>query len=108
MKTLLEIKNVSLTYQTLTDEIKAIEFKSFSTFNAIIITTKYGVKLDIENPQNDMANKINICYLAISQYVQSEDEIEQSKATKGTIKIYFDLENNQKLVYIPEIETELT
>ena len=30
MKTLLEIKNVSLTYQTLTDEIKAIENLSFS------------------------------------------------------------------------------
>ena len=30
MKTLLEIKNVYLTYQTLTDEIKAIENLSFS------------------------------------------------------------------------------
>ena len=89
------------------NEIRQIEFKSHSTFNTIIITTKYGVKLDIENPQNDMANKINICYIAISQYLSSEEAIEQSKVTKGTIKIYLDLENKQNIIYIPEIETEL-
>lgn len=88
-------------------EIREVEFNSFKTFNTITITTKYGVKLNIENPQNEMSNKVNLCYIAINQYLSSEEVEQQEKATKGTIKIYYDIENTQKIIYIPEKEAEL-
>ena len=80
------------------DLLKEVELKEFDTFNKIIITTKYGVKLDIENPQEDMADKINICFSTIRVFISEGKDREQS----GTIKIYYDLDNTQKSVYIPQ------
>lgn len=81
--------------------IKEIEFQEFKTFNKMILTTKYGVKLDIENPAQDLTNKINICYLTIQTFLNSENVDVQSKVNSGTIKIYFDLDDNMKCVYVP-------
>lgn len=79
------------------DILKVVEFEEFKTFNKIIITTKYGVKLDIENPTKNLADKINICFSTIRALISEGDNREQS----GTIKIYYDLEGMQKNIYIP-------
>ncbi|MBO5954666.1 MAG: FtsQ-type POTRA domain-containing protein [Clostridia bacterium] len=70
------------------DMIRDVEFEEYSTFNKIIITTKHGVKLDIENPTSNLQNKINICFSTIDYFLNSAEVGTQEKATKGTIKIY--------------------
>ena len=80
------------------DILKSINFEEFNTFNKIIITTKYGVKLDIESPTKHMADKINICFSTIRALISEGKDREQS----GTIKIYYDLDGTQKNIYIPE------
>ena len=74
-----------------------VEFQEFESFNKIIITTKYGVKLDIENPANNIQNKINICFSTIKHFILQENNKEKS----GTIKIYSNLNNELVSVYIP-------
>lgn len=85
------------------DDIKAkidnIKLEKFETYNKILITTSYGVVLDIENPQTDMQNKINICFSAIKQFIADENDKEKS----GTIKIYYNAEGALTSVYIPQI-----
>ena len=83
------------------DMLKEIEFEEYKTYNKIIITTKYGVKLDIENPNKKLQNKINICFSTIKEFLS--DASTEGKAQGGTIKIYYDLENNQKCVYVPDV-----
>ena len=81
--------------------LKDIQFQEYETYTKIIISTKHGVKLDIENPDKNLQNNINICFSTIKEFLSnSETEI---KAKSGTIKIYYDLENNQKCVYIPGV-----
>ena len=80
--------------------IRNVEFGEHSTFKKVILTTKYGVKLDIESPNVDLENKINICFSTIKSFVTSEDSQIQAKSTSGTIKIYYDIDNNQKSIYI--------
>lgn len=87
-----------LTRQDICDLLKTIEFEEFESFNKVIITTKYGVKLDIENPESNLRNKINICFSTIEQFVL----IANNKEKSGTIKIYYDLNNEMQCVYIPE------
>lgn len=84
--------------------LKEIEFQEFRTFNKIILTTKYGVKLDIENPTQDLTHKMNICYSTIETFSNSEEVDVKEKLNSGTIKIFFDLEDNMKCVYIPSEE----
>ncbi len=88
------------------DMIKSVDFETFNTFDKIIIKTKYGVKLDIENPKDDLQNKINICAATINTFLKyNEDEIDTNndKEKSGTIRIYFDLEDKQHCIYIPEV-----
>ncbi len=89
-----------LTRDDMKSLIKSVKFEQEKTFNKIIVTTSYGVKLDIENPQENMTNKVNLCFSAIAEFIADEDEKDKEKS--GTIKIYYDLENEQKCVYIPD------
>ena len=91
-------KEVYLSRLDVCDLLEDIQFEEYETFNKIIITTKYGVKLDIENPNEDLQNKINICFSTIKSLIEEGKDREKS----GTIRIYYDLENNQKCVYIQE------
>lgn len=88
---------VYLTREDVCEMIRDVQFESYKTFNKIIITTKYGVKLDIENPSENLQNKINICFSTIKQL--------NGREQNGTIKIYYDLENVMQCIYIPA-ETE--
>lgn len=87
------------TREDVCDMILDIQFEDFQTYQKIIISTKHGVKLDIENPSKNLQNKINICFSTIDQFLTDENDKEKS----GTIKIYYDLDNNQKCVYVPEV-----
>jgi len=80
------------------DVLSSIKFETFNTFDKVIITTSYGVKLDIENPSHNLQYKINVCFSTIDEFLIAENNKEKS----GTIKLYFDLENNMQCVYISE------
>ena len=97
-----DAKKVYLNRDDVVDMIKYVNFENFQTFNKIIITTKHGVKLDIEAPNKELQNKINICFSTIDFFLNSEKAETKEKATKGTIKIHYDLQGNQKCAYIPE------
>lgn len=93
-------EEANATYLTRTDICdinKEIEFEEFESFNKIIITTKYGVKLDIENPTNNIETKINICFSTIKHFMTEQNNKEKS----GTIKIYSNLNGELVSVYIP-------
>ena len=95
------VKEVYFTRTDVCDMLKEIKFEKHETFNKIIITTKYGVELDIENPMKNMQNKINICFSTIKEFLS--DVQTESKAQSGTIKIYYDLDNNQNCIYVPQV-----
>ena len=98
VKSVQDNKSEYYTRDDMKDILKEVKLQEFDTFNKIIITTKYGVKLDIENPQKNMADKINICFSTIRALISEGNDREQS----GTIKIYYDLDNNQNCIYIPD------
>ena len=98
-----EEKEVYFTRDDVTDMLKYVEFKKFNTFSKIIITTKHGVKLDIEKPTNELTKKINICFSTIASFLSSDEAETKQKAESGTIKIYYDMDGNQKCVYIPQV-----
>ena len=78
--------------------VKKVELVEYKTFTKIVIQTKYGVELDIENPNENMTEKMNICFSAIKHLQEEGKQREQS----GTIKIYYKPDNTQVNVYIPE------
>ena len=83
------------------NSIKEIDYEKFNSYNKIIIHTTDGVKLDIENPNNALEEKINICFSTINKF-KTEDytkPVEQQRFKTGTIKIYYDLENKCKTIY---------
>ncbi|MBQ8615310.1 MAG: FtsQ-type POTRA domain-containing protein [Clostridia bacterium] len=82
--------------------LKTVDFEEFDTFNKLIITTKYGVKLDIEKPENNLQNKINICFSTIETFLASTET--ENKEQSGTIKIYYNLNNEMQCIYIPQTE----
>ena len=90
--------NNYLTRQEISALIKNVELKTYNTFNKIIITTSYGVKLDIENPERDMNNKIYFCFEKIKEYINDAN----GKETSGVIKLFYDLEDTLKFAYIEE------
>ncbi len=89
---------ISYDREDVRNTIKEVKFETFNTFNKIVVTTSYGVKLDIENPQENMTHKVNVCFSSISQFIKDESNKEKS----GTIKIYYDLEEKEHYVYIPD------
>ena len=78
-----------------------IDYEKFNSYNKIIIHTTDGVKLDIENPNKDIEEKINICFATNNKF-KTEDSnkpAEQQRFKTGTIKIYYDLENKCRTIY---------
>lgn len=95
-----EISGEEKVYYTRTDFLdmfKEVELLEYTSFDKIVIATKYGVKLDIENPRKNMTDKMNTCLSTIDFLKNNEDYSEES----GTIKIYYDLNGEQKNIYIP-------
>lgn len=90
-------EEVYLTRQDICEMLLEIDFENHDTYNKIIIATKHGVKLDLENPSNDTQRKINLCFSAIEQFINDQNDKEKS----GTIKIYYDEFSTIKTVYIP-------
>ncbi len=93
----------NISYYTRSDFVtmfQNMEFKDYSSFNKIILTTSYGVKLDIENPTENLTNKMNICLSTIQEFIKGGENKEKG----GTIKIYYDLNNSIQSVYVPESE----
>ncbi len=90
-------EEVYLTRQDICEMLVEIDFENCETYDKIIITTKHGVKLDIENPSSNLQNKINLCFSTIEQFITDENNKEKS----GTIKIYYDEAGIMKAVYIP-------
>lgn len=84
--------NVYFTRQEICTIIKEVELKSFDTFDKIIATTSYGVKLDIENSTKEINKKINICFALINE----------NNYTKGTLKLFNDLDGELKYAYFEE------
>lgn len=82
------------------DMFKYIEFESYESFNKIILTTKYGVKFDIENPSENLTNKLNICLSTVKSLIAEGEGREAS----GVIKIYIDNDGVQHNIYIPKTE----
>ncbi len=82
------------------DIVKSIKFESKSSFDKIVITTKYGIKFDIENPSIDLTHKMNVCLSTVNSLIDEGLGREKS----GTIKIYYSLEGVQQNVYIPASE----
>jgi len=97
-----EEKRVYFTRDDVKDMIRLVEFEDYKTFSKIIITTKHGVKLDIEKPTSELTKKINICFSTIESFLTSEEQSVKEKANSGTIKIYYDLDGNQKCIYVPQ------
>ncbi len=96
-----EAREVYFTRADVCDMLKNIQFEDHNTFNNIIVTTKYGVKLNIENPSKKLQNKINICFSTIKEFLSNTET--ENKVQSGEIKIYYDMDNNQKCIYIPEV-----
>lgn len=82
--------------------IKDIKFENYNTFNKMIITTSYGVKLDIENPTKDLQNKINISFSTIKTFLSNPEPTVQEQAESGIIKLYYDLSNKLHCVYLKD------
>mgnify|MGYP003291454169 CR=1 FL=1 len=67
------LENNEKVYYTRTDFVdmfKYVEFEMFKSFNKIIITTKHGVKFDIENPSIDLTGKLNICLASVNALIK--------------------------------------
>ena len=98
-------KEVYFSRNDVCSTLKEIKFEKFSTFDKMILVTNYGVQLDIENPTCDLLTKINICFSTIKEFLSNTET--KNKAKEGIIKIYYDLENEMKYVYInPNTENE--
>lgn len=92
------VEETYLNREDIRQAISCIKFENFSSYNKILVNTKYGVVLDIENPQHDMKNKINICFSTIKQFISEGNNKEKS----GTIKIYYNSNNELTSVYITQ------
>ena len=88
---------VYLTRDDIKEMLVNVDLETYETFDKLIIKTKHGVMLDIENPQSNLQTKINICFSTIEEFINKANDKEKS----GTIKIYYNLENEMQCVYIP-------
>lgn len=75
--------------------LKNVSFEEYETFDKIIITTTYGVKLDIETPVKDLDYKINICFSTINGFIENANNYEKS----GTIKLFYNLNDELECKY---------
>lgn len=84
------------TREDMKNSIKSVSLSQASTlkenYTRLILLTRTGETLDIAKPEDNLCEKINICYSAINK-LKSEGE------SNFTIKIYLDKDGNQKLGY---------
>ncbi len=83
----------------LVDMFEFVEFESYESFDKIILTTKYGVKFDIENPSENLSKKLSICLATLNSLIEEDQGDRQAS---GVIKIYYDINGVQHNVYIPK------
>lgn len=57
-------------------------------YNRLVLTTSYGVKFDIGKPEDDLTNKMNMCFSAMQN-------LDEEKKISGRIKISY-LENGEQ------------
>lgn len=88
-----------LTRDEIKQTITEIDFENKASYDKLIITTSYGVMLDIENPEDNLQGKINICFSTINKFI----ELGNNNEKNGTIKIFFDENKEMKCVYIPSV-----
>ncbi len=78
--------------------VKKIAFSTDVTlkgsYNCVILSTVSGVVIDIGKPENDMERKVNTCFSAYSSA-----DVDN---TSGTIKLFYDKNNIEKIAYFPE------
>ena len=99
------LENNEKVYYTRTDFVdmfKYVEFETFESFNHIIITTKHGVKFDIENPSIDLSDKLNICLASVNALIEEGE----NRQASGVIKIYYDVNGVQHNIYIPDVDDQ--
>ena len=89
----------------ITDISFGIDHTLSSTYERLILTTKYGVKIDIGKPQTDLQDKINACFATIP--VLEKDKYANTTIYKGTIQYNYDKDANPHIVYIAETGEEV-
>jgi len=68
-------------------------------YTRLIIKTKTGVEMDIYKPEQNLAEKLNICF---STY--NDEDFTSEQKTQGVIKIYLDKFGNEKIGYFEPTE----
>lgn len=87
---------VYLTREDIKAALNEVDFEYHNSYSRILVKTSYGVELDIENPENNTTEKINLCFSTIDHFISLGNNNEKS----GTIKIFFDENKEMKCVYI--------
>ena len=90
--------------QDVLDFVTAVKYEKLNSYDKIVVKTSDGVKLDIENPSENISNKINICFSLIKKFKieDANKNSEEQRFKNGIIKIYYDLEDNYKAIYLEE------
>jgi len=83
--------------------IDGIEFNQVAEMNGktdkLIITTSYGTKISIIEPQKDLGLKVNMAFSALRTLIEKDAEKGEDLATKGTITIRYSYDiNNQATI----------
>ena len=86
---------VYLNREDICNVLKSVSFEEYETFDKLIITTSYGVKLDIETPQKDLDYKINICFSTIKNFIENANDYEKS----GVIRLFYNLNGDLECKY---------
>lgn len=92
----------SKTHYASREEIKqiitSVEFKTGNTltetYTRIILTTNCGIKIDIGKPEEDLLNKVNLCFLTINQ-MDEENFLKQ-----GTVQYGYDKNGQARPIYV--------
>lgn len=75
-----------LTREQICSLVTDIEFKSGYTldeeYTRVILTTSYGVKIDIGKPEDNFEYKINFCFATLNA-------LNEEQKSKGTIKFFY-------------------
>lgn len=90
--------NALLDRAEMIDAIAEISFNKGVTlheeYNRLVLLTQTGVEMDICKPEDNLAQKINICFS-----IYQDDDFTEQQQSEGRIKIYLDENGNQKVGY---------
>lgn len=70
----------------------------------LIISTSYGTKLTIVEPQNNLNLKVNMAFSALRQLILNDETNATDFATKGSINVVYNYEENNNLAPTPVCE----